>query len=220
MRILGKSIGSLLCAAVCIFVASKATAQNLVLNPGFELAGATPNIATNWNILAATGGTMALVTRTNLTPNSGSFDLYLESAGGAGAPNTDVRSDPMAVSFGTSYNFSFEAKNPLKSGGANPQWDIFWLNAANNPVGAPVFQSFSSVGSSYTLVTNAVTLTPPVGATKVTVGWIQAVGAGATDHWVTQIDDVSFTAVPEPTTVTLVGLGLLGAVALGRKRKS
>jgi PEP-CTERM motif len=220
MRILGKSIGSLLCAAVCIFVASKATAQNLVLNPGFELAGATPNIATNWNILAATGGTMALITRTNATPNSGSFDLYLESAGGAGAPNTDVRSDPMAVSFGTSYNFSFEAKNPLKSGGANPQWDIFWLNALNNPVGGPVFQSFSSVGSSYTLVTNAVTLTPPVGATKVTVGWIQAVGAGATDHWVTQIDDVSFTAVPEPTTVTLVGFGLLGAVALGRKRKS
>jgi len=220
MRIPSKSIGGLLCGAVCAFVASKATAQNLVLNPGFALAGATPNIATNWNILAATGGTFALVTRTNATPNSGSFDMYLESAGGAGAPNTDVRSDPMAVTFGTSYNFSFMAKNPLKSGGANPQWDVFWLNAANNPVGAPVFQSFSSVGSSYTLVTNAVLLTPPVGATKATVGWIQAVGAGSTDHWITQIDDVSFTAVPEPSTVMLVGLGLFGAVAFGRKRKS
>jgi len=219
MRIPSKSIGGVLCAAVCILVASKATA--LPLNPGFETAGATPNIATNWNILAATGGTFALVTRTNATPNSGSFDMYLESAGGAGAPNTDVRSDPMAVSFGTSYNFSFFAKNPLKSGGANPQWDLFWLDASNNPVGAPVFQSFSSVGSSYTLVTNAVLLTPPSAlAVKATVGWIQAVGAGSTDHWITQIDDVSFTAVPEPSTVMLVGLGLFGAVAFGRKRKS
>ena len=50
MRIPSKSIGGVLCAAVCILVASKAMAQNLVLNPGFELAGATPNIATNWNI--------------------------------------------------------------------------------------------------------------------------------------------------------------------------
>jgi len=219
MRIPSKSIGGLLCAAVCILVASNATA--LPLNPGFETAGGTANGALNWNTLAATGGTMALVTRTNATPNSGSFDMYMESAGGAGAPNTDLRSDPMAVSFGTSYSFSFMAKNPLKTGGANPQWDLFWLDSLNNPVGAPVFQSFSSVGSSYTLVTNAVTLTPPsASAVKATVGWIQAVGAGSGDHWITQIDDVSFTAVPEPTTVMLVGLGLLGTVAFGRKRKS
>src|SRR5882724_7253265 len=219
MRIPSKSIGGLLCAAVCVLVASNATA--LPLNPGFETAGGTANGAANWNTLAATGGTLALVTRTNATPNSGSFDMYMESAGGAGAPNTDLRSDPMAVSFGTSYSFSFFAKNPLKTGGANPQWDLFWLDSLNNPVGAPVFQSFSSVGSSYTLVTNAVTLTPPsASAVKATVGWIQAVGAGSGDHWITQIDDVSFTAVPEPSTVMLIGLGLFGAVAFGRKRKS
>src|SRR5258707_15237792 len=121
MRIPGKLIGGLLCATVCVFVAGKASAVSFPLNPGFETAGATPNIATNWNVLAATGGTMALVTRTNTTPNSGSFDMYLESAGGAGAPNTDVRSDPMAVAFGTPYNFSFMGKDPLKSGRGSPQ---------------------------------------------------------------------------------------------------
>ena len=219
MKATSKVVGSLAGVAAFVFAVTIATAQ--VQNPGFELAGPTANGATNWNTLAATGGALALVTRTNFNPHTGSFDMYLESAGNGGAPNTDVRSDPIAVTFGTFYNFSFFAANTLKSGGANPQWDIFWLNAANNPVGAPVFQSFSSVGSSYTLVTNAIALTPPVGAVKATVGWIQAVGAGTTDHWITQIDDVSFAAVPEPTTMSLVGLGLLGAILLGRKsRKS
>src|SRR5260221_14109977 len=106
MRMPSKSIGGLLCAVVCVFAASKATAQNLVPNPGFELAGGTANGATNWNTLAATGGTFALVTRTNATPNSGSFDMYFESAGGAGAPDTDVRSDLIPLSVGTFYNLS------------------------------------------------------------------------------------------------------------------
>jgi hypothetical protein len=218
MRTPSKLIGGLLCVAAFVFVVSDASAQ---LNPGFELAGPTANGATNWNTLAATGGALALVTRTNATPHSGSFDMYFESQGNGAAPNTDLRSDPIPVTFGTSYSFSFWAKNPLKLGGANPQWDIFWLDASNLPVGAPIFQSFSSVGSSYTLVTNSITITPPsAAAVKATVGWIQAVGAGTGDHWITQIDDVSFAAVPEPSTVALVGVGLLGAFFGLRKRRS
>ena len=123
MKATGRIIGGMLCAALCALVVGSASAQ--VQNPGFELAGATPNLATNWNILAATGGTLALVTRTNFNPHAGSFDFYFESAGGAGAPKTDLRSDPIPVTFGTSYNFSFWAANTLKTGGANPQWDIF-----------------------------------------------------------------------------------------------
>ena len=217
MKVTNKLVGSLVCITALALAVSSATAQ--VLNPGFELAKTGSNEATNWNTLAATGGTLAKIIRTNDTPHAGSFDMYFESAGGAGAPNTDLRSDFIPVTFGTSYNFSFFAKNTLKLGGANPQWDIFWYDSLNNPVGGPTFQSFSSVGSSYTLVTNAVVLTPPsAAAVKATVGWIQAVGAGSGDHWITQIDDVSFAAVPEPTTVTLVGLGLLGLLVLRRRK--
>src|SRR5260221_3561143 len=104
MKATNKLIGNLVCVAALTFAASIATAQ--VQNPGFELAGGTANGATNWNTLAATGGTFALVTRTNATPNSGSFDMYFESAGGAGAPDTDVRSDLIPLSVGTFYNLS------------------------------------------------------------------------------------------------------------------
>jgi hypothetical protein len=216
MRGITKIVGSILSVVAFAFVVGQVSAQ---LNPGFELAGPTANGATNWNTLAASGGAFALATRTNLTPHAGSFDLYLEGIGSPGAPNIDVRSDFIPVTFGTSYNFSFWAKNTLKLGGANPQWDIFWYDAANLPVGAPTFVSFSSVGSSYTLVTNAITITPPSAlAVKATVGWIQAVGAGVGDHWITQIDDVSFTAVPEPTTLSLVGLGVIGLLGLRRRK--
>jgi hypothetical protein len=218
MKTPSKLIGGLMCVAALVFAVNKASAQ---LNPGFELPGPTANGATNWNTLAASGGAFALAIRTNATPHAGSFDLYMEGIGSPGAPNVDVRSDFIPVTFGTSYNFSFWAKNPLKLGGANPQWDIFWYDAANLPVGGPTFVSFSSVGSSYTLVTNAITITPPSAlAVKATVGWIQAVGAGSGDHWITQIDDVSFAAIPEPSTVALVGVGLFGAFLGMRKRKS
>src|SRR5882724_3030766 len=97
MKTPSKLIGGLCCAALCIFTVSKASAQ---LNPGFETAGGTANGAANWNTLAATGGTLAKVTRTNDTPHAGSFDMYFESQGNGGAPNTDLRSDPIAVTFG------------------------------------------------------------------------------------------------------------------------
>ena len=219
MKATNRLISNLAYVAALAFAVSTTSAQ--VQNPGFELAGATPNLATNWNILAASGGAFALATRTNFNPHSGSFDLYMEGIGNPGAPNIDVRSDFIPVTFGTSYKFSFWAANTLKVGGANPQWDIFWYDASNLPVGAPTFVSFSSVGSTYTLVTNAITITPPSAlAVKATVGWIQAVGAGAGDHWITQIDDVSFAAVPEPTTLSLVGLGLASAFIMSRRRKS
>jgi hypothetical protein len=103
-----------------------------------------------------------------------------------------VRSDFIPVTAGTTYNLSFYAANPVKIGGANPQYDIFFYNANNNPVGGPIFTSFASVGSAWTQVSG--TVTPPAGATQLTIGWIQAVGAGAGFDWVTLIDDVSLSS--------------------------
>jgi hypothetical protein len=80
----------------------------------------------------------------------------------------------------------------LQIGGANPHYEIFFYNAANHPVGGPTFTSFASVGSAWTQV--AATATPPTGATQLTIGWIQAAGAGNGEDWVMLIDDVSLSS--------------------------
>jgi len=168
---------------------------NLVLNPGFELSGANAIRATNWNILANAGAQIVATNASTPSPFDGLRVLYMESsvpAGGGPAPNSDVRSDFLPVTAGTTYNLSFYAANPVKIGGANPQYSLFFYDTNNNPVGGPLFTSFASVGSAWTQVTNSVT--PPAGAAQLTIGWIQAVGAGAGFDWVTLIDDVSLSS--------------------------
>ena len=168
---------------------------NLVQDPGFETAAGNAIGAANWNILANAGAKIMATNSSSPAPIEGTRVLYMESsvpAGGGPAPNSDVRSDFIPVTAGTAYNLSFYAANPVRVGGANPQYDIFYYNTNNNPVGGPVFTSFGSVGGTWTLVTN--TITPPAGAAKLTIGWIQAVGAGAGFDWVTLIDQVSLSS--------------------------
>jgi hypothetical protein len=177
------------------------SAGNGVLNPGFEIPAANAIGAANWNI-AVLPNPAASMWVTNqygaISAHGGGNFLFIESTtpatGPVAAPNTDVRSDFIPVTAGTIYNLSFYAANPVKTGGANPQYDIFFYNSGNNPVGGPIFTSFASVGPAWTQVTT--TVTPPTGATQLTIGWIQAMGAGNGWDWVTLIDDVSLSSGP------------------------
>ena len=189
-------------------VASSPTGTNIVLDPGFEIAAANAIGAANWNIAADSGANILATNQYggSVNPHSGSKMLYIESTtpatGPVTPPNTDIRSDFLPVTAGSTYKVSFWAQNPVENGGANPQWTVFYYNAANAPVGAPQFTSFASVGATWTQVTG--TITPPAGATQMTIGWIQAMGAGNGWDWVTLIDDVSITSntvLPQPVNV-------------------
>lgn len=179
--------------------------QNAVLNPGFESteppSGTSPG-AEFWNILALAGdATIEVLTTSNgVLPNSGSQMLVLESTtpaeGPVVPPATDVRSDFNPVVGGTEYTLSFYAAHPVKIGGANPQFNLFFYDGSLNPTGAPIFESFASVGSDWTLI--EYNFTAPANAEWVTVGWIQAMGAGNGWQWVTLIDDVYIPEVVDP----------------------
>ena len=69
MEIPNKLIGGLLCAAVCVFVAGRATAHNLVLNPGFETGDTT-----SWLVLGSgVGASVAVQSGDNGPSAAGSF---------------------------------------------------------------------------------------------------------------------------------------------------
>jgi hypothetical protein len=183
------------------------SAANALPNPGFEEPAANSVGAANWAIAVQpnAGASMAVATSYGaILPHGGSTMLQIESTtpttGPVAAPNTDVRSVPFAVEAGTTYDMSFYAAHPVKVGGANPQYNIFFYNDANGVVGGPIFTSFSTIGANWTKVST--TVTPPAGATKLTIGWIQAMGAANAWHWVTLIDDVALTTGPVGPDVT------------------
>ncbi|MES2924302.1 MAG: hypothetical protein V4819_22310 [Verrucomicrobiota bacterium] len=167
--------------------------SNLVSNPGFETTApaspANPGAA-GWDIVVAAnaGASMEVVTSyAAISPHQGSQMLKLESTGpGAPAPNTDVRSGFIPVTENTDYDFSFYAANPVKTGGGNPQFTIFYYDGANAPLGNS-FTSFAAVGSAWTKVSKI--FTTPAGTASLTVGWTGGAGADPGVHWVTLLDD-------------------------------
>jgi len=133
-----------------------------------------------------------------LDPFAGSFDLAMEGQGtGVGfssiALQNSVPASPGAVTF------SFQAKGALMSGGANPQYGIFWFDSANTLLTSPGFSSFpTALNGSYQL--ESVNLTAPANTDHAQIQFLLAVGAGVGDHWLVRIDDVSLATPGTPVT--------------------
>jgi len=196
-------------------------AQAQVVNGGFETAsGAYTSGALGWaDNSGAAAGTTASAQRNTTDPFAGVAELtlqYVNSATPGGGPAAIAQSDIFPATAGAE-TFSFEAKG-VTIGQENNQVQVQWFGTGNTFLGASGFQSFQAGlnGSSYVLKT--FNLTAPAGTTGAFVQYLCAGSAVANDTSVTRIDNV--TLVPEPTTMTLVGLGLFGAIAGLRKRKS
>jgi hypothetical protein len=220
MNGISRFIGSTICALAVLVAASQASAQNLITNPGFELAGANSSLAANWTTDTAAGGPVYGV-RTNDNPHSGSFNYEIHLASTGAGPVVQFNQSGIGVTAGTAYNFSFFSD---KLAGANigdvEEYNVQWFNASSGFISQTGYTSFTPGANVYaqSVITN--NLTAPVGAVTATVFLHAAGGAIVGGSATIDFDDVSFAAVPEPTTVALVGIGLFGAIALGRKRKS
>jgi hypothetical protein len=219
MNGISKLVAGSTCVAMLVVIAAQVSAQNLVLNPGFETAGANSSLAADWTVDTVAGGPVYGV-RTNDNPHSGSFNFeaYLASTGAG--PVVQFNQSGVPVTAGDAYNFSFYADRLAGSAGDVEQYNIQYFNAGSGFVGQTGYQGFAPGANVYaeTVVTN---LVAPAGAVTAQI-FIHNAGAAAPSLSATiDYDDVSFSsAVPEPTTVTLVGLGLVGAVLGLRKRRS
>jgi len=218
MNGISKFIGSSVGAVALVFVVGQASAQNLVLNPGFETAGANSSLAANWTTDTAAGGPVYGV-RTNDNPHSGSFnyEVFLGSTGAG--PVVQFNQSAIPVTPTDVYTFSFYSDRLAGSAGDVEQYNVQYFNAGNGFVGQSGYQNFNPGSGAYaqTIVTN---LVAPAGAATAQI-FLHFAGAAAPSLTATiDVDDVSFSTVPEPTTMTLVGVGLVGAVLGLRKRRS
>ena len=137
--------------------------------------------------------------------------LFIEGQGGSGSL---VQSDFVPITGGLTYKVVFDAANALKSGGGNPQFRVEFFNDGNAVVGSSGFVSFASVGASWATISN--NYAAPANATKMIVGFLEAVGAGPTDHWITLVDNVRVSALATiASTNVLTPTRQLGAVFTG-----
>lgn len=194
------------------YVAGGPGADEMV-NGSFETSAANNVGAANWNGPASNGTVNQYVTNQYdvLLPTAGSSLLFIEGQGGSGSL---VQSDFVPITGGLTYKLVFDAANPLKSGGGNPQFRVEFFDAANALVGSSGFVSFASAGSSWATISN--NYAAPATATKAIIGFLEAVGAGPTDHWITLVDNVRLSALATiGSTNVLTATRQLGATFTG-----
>lgn len=194
------------------FVAGGPGADEMV-NGSFEIPAGNNVGAANWNGPASNGTVNQYVTNQFdvLLPTEGTNLLFIEGQGGSGSL---IQSDFVPISGGLTYKVVFDAANPLKSGGGNPQFRVEFFDAGNGLVGSSGFVSFASAGSSWVTFSN--NCAAPANATKLIIGFLEAVGAGPTDHWITLVDNVTVSALATiGSTNVLTATRQLGAAFTG-----
>lgn len=221
MRVSSKLVGSLLCAVAFVFAVNQASAQ--VINGGFETAsGAYTTGALGWSDFStpAGGGSTASAQRSLLDPFAGVAHLTLafqNSAAPGTGPSVIAQSDIFGGMSPGALTLTFYAKRVSSAGFEANQVQVQWFDASNVFLGATGFSGYNgTLTGAYTLQTR--NYVAPASTAKALVQFLTAGSANPNDNATIRIDNV--TIVPEPTTLTLVGLGLLGAVMIGRSRKS
>jgi hypothetical protein len=156
--------------------------------------------------------------RDNSKPRSGLFAANLNNT--SQAQNTNVQQQTLngTILAGTDYTFTFFAQAEYGVSGIG-QAQVAFLNSAGGIL--PGSPQFINIGASQNYVEYTQNFTAPANASALFLGFNAVTGAvaGASSH--VYIDDVRFTAIPEPTSACLLGLaGLCFVVSRWRSRSS
>lgn len=203
-----------LTASLAVFLTGTvALGQNLIVNPGFSTGDLT-----GWTPLNAGSGATVSVIPTGGNPTdyawldntSEGYNLALSQA----TPNGS------AVGAGITFDYSFDLLGGSQAAGGVDFIHIFDENASGGVISqgpgllGPYFPSSSSwttYSGSFTTVAGSDHLYIEFDATT-------GANAGSTDQM--GVDNVVIAPVPEPTTLSLAALGMLGAWAVRRRRNA
>ncbi len=199
---------------------SQASAQNLFANPGFEdpVTSDGPPFVGFWEAVSGNfqgiGGS-ASSANGSVMPRTGDqhldLNIVMDNAAFAGA------FQDVSVSAGNIYTFSGWHKL-LSGNSGGTEIRIEWRSSTPLPDGVEISRTMNLVvptSSDYTQF--SLTATAPVGADLARAVYAIQSFSGVGDQNVL-VDDTSFTCIPEPASVAL--LGVAGVALVGMRRRT
>jgi len=193
------------------FIGNAVLAQNLILNPGFNTGDLT-----DWTPIGVTSGATVSVIPTGGNPTD--YAWLNNTVEGYNVALSQSTANGSAVGAGITIDYSFDLLGGNQAAGGVDFIHIFDENASGGVISqgpgllGPYFPSSSSwttYSGSFTTVAGSDHLYIEFDATT-------GANAGSTDQM--GIDNVELTPVPEPMTLSLAAMGLLGGWAFRRSR--
>jgi hypothetical protein len=204
-----------LTAVLLLSLATPLLGANLLVNPSFEdpITSDGPPFVGSWEGFNG-GGAAAF--NTTAQPHTGTNSLGLSITG---TPNTFAGAfqDVAGLSAGTPVSVSGWHASPSEPLSLGVEIRIEWRNSVSNteitrtPNATPIPSGvYSQFGFNSTV---------PAGAdTARLVYAIQSFSTAPLGNGTVYVDDISFTIVPEPACMTLLGIGGLALVTVRRRR--
>ncbi|MBN2190909.1 MAG: PEP-CTERM sorting domain-containing protein [Candidatus Aureabacteria bacterium] len=212
---------SLFAAILLVLTANTPASANMLADPGFDSMDVqeikwdtTPWWGGGGGGTASGGGAWVTDSNSKSAPHSATLFLY----GNNWAYSMVAQTLTSGITPGTQYVASafFNRQSDITPGEA--LFKIEWLNAGGGVVktdeGTTLFNNTHTAGLWHSL-SDVFTAPADTVSAKYEIVFKKTGAGDPNDIWV---DDASFDVVPEPTSIVLLGLGLVGLISITRRK--